>query len=134
MNLVPYILFGGFLDFGILIASALVPRVLNWRADLAKLAPLSQQLVWVHGAFIVLIIVGFGTLSVAMPGELASGSVLARGVCLLIAFFWACRLAVQFLVFDAKPYLQTAFLRYGYRGLSFAFAYHAIVYGLAALR
>src|SRR3954463_3730985 len=101
MNLVPYILFGGLLHFGILIASALVPRVLNWRADLAKLAPLSQQLVWVHGAFIVLIIVGFGTLSVAMPGELASGSVLARGVCLLIAFFWACRLAVQFLVFDA---------------------------------
>src|SRR4051812_28662988 len=110
MNLALLVLIGGVLHFGILVASALVPRVLDWKAELGKLAPLSRQLVWVHGAFIVLVILGFGVLSVTIPHELAAGSVLARGVCLFIATFWAIRLAVQFFVFDAKPYLKSGSL------------------------
>ena len=58
---------GGILHFGILIASALVPRVLNWRSSLRKLDPLSRQLIWVHGLFIVLVIIAFGVLSVGFP-------------------------------------------------------------------
>lgn len=134
MDLKLLILVGGLLHFGILIASALVPGVLDWRRELAKLAPLSRQLIWVHGAFIVLVIVGFGVLSVAAPGELAAGSALARGVCLFVAIFWAARLVVQFFVFDAKPYLKTAFLRLGYNGLTAVFAYLALVYTVAAVR
>src|SRR3954463_16829084 len=114
MNLALLILIGGMLHFGILIASALVPQVLNWKVELVKLTPLSRQLVWVHGAFIVLVIVGFGTLAVGVPGELASGSMLARAVCLLIAMFWAARLAVQIFVFDARPYLKSPLLTLGY--------------------
>src|SRR6185503_14169974 len=88
MNLALLILIAGVLHFGILIASALTPRVLDWRGELAKLDRLTQQLVWVHGAFIVLVIVGFGLLSVTLPAELASGTLLARAVCGFIAFFW----------------------------------------------
>ena len=43
---------GGMMQLGILIASALVPRVLDWRRELAGLATLTRQLVWVHGLFI----------------------------------------------------------------------------------
>ncbi len=94
MNLAPYIAIGGVLHFGILLASALTPKVLEWRTALGKLDRLSRQLVWVHGAFIVLVIVAFGVLSVGFAAELASGSPLARGVCAFIAFFWGARLAV----------------------------------------
>ena len=71
MNLALLIFVGGILHFGILMASACVPRVLDWKRSLAALDPLSRQLIWVHGAFIVLTIIGFGALSVLYPNQLA---------------------------------------------------------------
>jgi hypothetical protein len=127
------IFIGGILHFGILLASAAVPQVLDWRKALATLDPLFRQLVWVHGAFIVLVIVGFGTLSILLPEQLALGTPLARGVCLFIALFWTARLAVQFFIFNAKPHLKNRLLALGYHGLTVVFFYHAVVFSLAAL-
>jgi hypothetical protein len=45
MNMPLLILIGGVLHFGILLASALTPRVLDWRRELTKLEPLTRQLV-----------------------------------------------------------------------------------------
>ena len=132
MNLEFLILLGGLLHFGILIASSLVPKVLDWRASLEKLDGLSRQLVWVHGVFIVLVIVGFGLLSVLFANDLVNGTPLARAVCLFIALFWAARLVVQLFVFDATSYLKTTILKVGYHGLTVVFMYHAVVYSLAA--
>jgi len=126
------ILIGGILHLGILLASAAVPKVLNWRKSLQQLDTLSRQLVWVHGAFIVLVIIGFGLLSLLFAEHLASGSPLARGVCAFIAIFWAARLIVQFFVFDAQPYASTRLLKLGYRGLTLVFVYHTVVYSVAA--
>jgi hypothetical protein len=125
---------GGLLHFGILIASALVPQVLDWRRELRKVPPLLGQLVWVHGAFIVLTIIGFGTLSLANAAELATGTILARSVCGFISLFWGARLAVQFFCFTPAEYLTTRILKIGYHALTVVFAYLTIVYGLAALR
>jgi len=132
MNLELLIFIGGILHFGILLASAMAPKVLDWKTSLNKLDGLSRQLVWVHGAFIVLVILGFGLLSVLFSEDLAAGTPLARGVSLFIALFWTARLIVQFFVFDAKPYLKTAFLKAGYHGLTVVFMYHAVVYSLVA--
>lgn len=126
------ILLAGVAHLGILLASALVPRVLDWRRELAGLHPLSRQLVWVHGAFIVLVIVGFGVLSIANASALAAGTPLARWFCGFVALFWAARLAVQFAVFDASDHLTTPLLRVGYHGLTAVFAALAGVYGWAA--
>lgn len=127
------ILIGGILHFGTLIASALVPRVLDWGDELAKLSRLSQQVIWVHGAFIVLTILGLGSVSVFFSTELASGSPLARAVCGYIAIFWGFRLLIQFFYFDAKPLLNTTFLTLGYHALTCVFLYHTVVMGFAAL-
>jgi hypothetical protein len=132
MDLEIMVFIGGILHFGILLASALVPSVLDWKTSLARLDRLSRQLVWVHGGFIVLVIVAFGVLSVLFAGDLVSGTPLARGVCLFIGLFWAARLGVQFFVFDARPYLDSPLLRVGYHGLAVVFLYHAVVYLLAA--
>ena len=133
MNLELLVFIGGLLHFGILLASANVPKVLDWKASLGKLDDLSRQLIWVHGAFIVLVIIGFGVLSVGFAAGLTAGTPLARGVCLFIALFWTARLGVQFFIFDATPFLTTRLLRLGYHGLSCVFAYHAVVYTLAAV-
>ena len=132
MSLELLIFAGGILHFGILLASALVPKVLNWKASLEKLDGLFRQLIWVHGAFIVLVIIGFGLLSVVLAGDLADGTPLARGMCLFIALFWAARLVVQFFVFDAKPYVKTTLLKAGYHGLTVVFIYITVIYALAA--
>jgi hypothetical protein len=124
---------GGLLHFAILLASAAVPRVLDWHHALAKLDPLSRQLIWTHGAFIVLVIIGFGTVSVAQASELAGGTPLARTVCGFIALFWAARLALQYTVLQVRPYLHSAVWRLCYHSLSAVFGYHVAVYGLAAI-
>ena len=53
------ILTGGGLHFLTLIASAMVPKTLDWKGELAKLIPFLRTLFWVYGIFIVLCIVSF---------------------------------------------------------------------------
>lgn len=124
---------GGLVHFGILIASALTPGVLEWRRHLAPLPPLLRQLFWVYGSFIVLVIVSFGTISLTNADALASGQPLARAVCAMIAIFWAARLAVQFFVFDATPFLTNALLKLGYHLLTIAFLSLVVIYGYGVL-
>lgn len=128
-----WLIVGGVLHFVILIASALTPRVLDWRTNLAALHPFLRRLFWVYGCFIVLVIISFGMLTLLRADELASTNPLARAVCAMIAIFWLARLAVQFLVFDARPFLTTAFRRAGYHGLAFLFSALVFIYGWAAL-
>jgi hypothetical protein len=107
--------------------------VLDWRSNLATLHPFLRRLFWVYGCFIVLIIISFGTLSLVRADELASNTPLARSVSAMIAIFWAARLALQFFVFDARPFLTTAFRRVGYHGLTLLFIALVVIYGAAAL-
>ena len=134
MNMTPWIMLSGLLHFGTLIASAAVPQVLDWRGELRKLDRLTQQIVWVHGVFIVLTIVGFGALTIGFSDELASGSRLARAVCAFIGLFWAARLLVQWFVFDARPFLTSTFLKFGYHALTLVFIYQAVVLMWAAMQ
>jgi hypothetical protein len=129
----PLLFIGGLLHFVILIASALTPRLLDWRTNLAALHPFLRRLFWVYGIFIVLVIISFGTLTLIRADELAAATPLARSVCAMIALFWLARLGVQFFVFDARPFLTTAFRRVGYHGLTFLFSALVFIYACAAL-
>lgn len=126
------LIIAGVLHFGILSASFVVPRVLDWRGQLARLPAIFRQVVWVHGAFIALIIIGFGAISLLLPGELAGRSLLARWVCGFIALFWGTRLVLQFAFFRPGELLKNRLLKVGYHGLTCVFAYFVAVYGLAA--
>lgn len=132
-HLETFLKIGGCLHFAILLASALVPRALDWRKNLASLHPFLRSLFWVYGCFIVLVIISFGLLTLRFSGELAAGTPLARGLCLFICAFWTARLAVQIFVFDARPFITNWFYRLGYQGLTCAFIYFVAVYGIAAL-
>lgn len=123
----------GILQFGILIASSLVPCVLNWRDELRKLSPMTRHLVWVHGVFIVITIVALAALSVINANALATGALLARSLCAFIAIFWGARLVLQFALFDPKPYLTNLVLRVGYHALTVIFAFLALTFGYAAI-
>ena len=133
ITLTTLLLLGGVCHFGILFASALVPRVLDWKGELRRLSPLSRHLVWTHGAFIVLKIVAFGVISVTNAADLAAGSKLSRWLCGFIAAFWLGRLAIQLFLFDPRPFLTSTLLKLGYHGLTVVFTYLGLVYAWAAL-
>ena len=123
----------GIAHFGILIASAMAPFALHWNEHLAKLPSLLRRMFWVYGVFIVLMIISFGTLTLLFAPEMAAGPPLARALCIVIAVFWGVRLAVQFFVFDAKPWLTKPLYVIGYHGLTLVFLYLTTVYIWAAL-
>lgn len=124
---------GGALHFLILIASALVPRVLHWRRNLAVLHPFLRRLFWVYGVFIVLTIIGFGTMTLLHARQLAAGDPLTRSLCGFIALFWFARLLVQWFVFDARAFLTHWIFKLGNLALTLAFLYLAVIYGWIAL-
>lgn len=125
---------GGLLHFVVLAASALTPRVLDWRTNLAALHPFLRRLFWVYGCFIVLVIISFGVLTLLHAEELAGGAALPRSICAMIAIFWLARLGVQFFAFEARPFLTTTFLWLGYHGLTLLFTALVLIYGCAALK
>lgn len=127
------LLAAGLGHFAILIASAMVPRVLDWRGHFATLPPLLRQLFWVYGGFIVLMIVGLGTLTLLNKSAMAAGEPVARTLAGFIAIFWLARLSVQWFVFDARPFLTNLFLKAGYHTLTMGFVALVVVYGWAAL-
>ncbi len=133
MNAETMLRFGGVVQLGILTASALVPGKLRWREDLNKLPPLSRQLIWVHGGYIVLMIAAMGLISLCEAAQLADGSLLARSVCAFVAIFWSLRLAIQLCLFDGTPYLADRVLKFGYHGLTVAFVCLSVIYGWVAL-
>jgi hypothetical protein len=125
---------GAALQFTILIASAMTPKVLNWKGELAGLHPFLRRLFWVYGVFIVMTFLGFATISVLCVEELAAGSLLARSFCGFTAAFWFARLLVQFFVFDAKPFLTNWFYTAGYHGLTVLFIALTGIYGWLCFR
>lgn len=119
-------------QFGVLIASAIVPFRLNWRDELRGLSRLHRQMYWTYGGYVVLSIVAFAILSIVNADALAGGSTLARGFCAYVAVFWGIRVALQF-VFDVQVHLTAWWLKAGYVALSLMFIALTIIYGWAAL-
>ncbi|MEO8204997.1 MAG: hypothetical protein ABI615_02375 [Chthoniobacterales bacterium] len=133
MSKLEYLLLAaGALHFMILIASAMVPFVLDWKKQFTALHPFLGRLFWVYGGFIVLMIIGLGTLTLLNAHAMAAGDPVAQSLCAFIAIFWLARLFVQLFIFDARPFLTNAFLTAGYHLLTFVFIYFVVVYTWAA--
>ncbi|MGA2258215.1 MAG: hypothetical protein ABSG53_26415 [Thermoguttaceae bacterium] len=126
------IFIGGVGQLFVLIASAMVPFRLDWKAGFQCLPRLHRQMYWVYGGYIVLSIVAFGLISLFNAQALAGGTRLARSFCLYVALFWGIRLVLQ-AVLDVKPHLTAWWLRLGYHGLTALFLYLTAIYGWAAL-
>jgi hypothetical protein len=122
----------GLLQLSILIASALVPQLLDWRHNLAGLEPFFRKLFWVYGTFIVLVIIGFAALTLLHADAIAAGEPMARSLAVFIAIFWLTRLVVQIAVFDARAFLKTWFYKAGYHALTAVFTLLVLIYGWAA--
>lgn len=86
------------------IGSLAIPRVLAWRAELAKVRPLIKQMFWTYAAYIFAINLSFGLVSIYCYRELTSGSRLAVLINGFIAVYWISRVGIQFMYFDRSDF------------------------------
>lgn len=98
INYLPAGLFlSGLAQLVLVVASLAIPKVLGWKAELAKVQPLIRQMFWTYAAYILVINGCFGLLSVVAIDELLSRSFLAQVITGFIAVYWISRVLVQFL-------------------------------------
>ncbi len=121
--------------FCLLGASFQVPNRLGWKHDLVKLAPFNRKLMWTYGAFTVLTIVAFGTLTLVLHDELLRGDRAALGLAVFIGVYWMVRLLVDFFYFTHDDWPAGRAFRLGHFMLTSLFAAMAGTYlGLVAWR
>lgn len=125
---------GGLMHLGLVCAGLLMPRMVGLRANLAVLPAFIRRLFWIYYSFIALCLVGFGLITFTLADSLASGTALARAVCLFLAAFWILRLLAATLVFDLTPYLTNIWRRLGYYATNVVFTFLPLVYGAAAFK
>ena len=134
INLTLLLQFAGVLHLGLMGAGLLMPKVVNMRAHLAALPAFLRQLFWVYYTFIALCLLSFSIITIVFAETLASGSALARALCVFFAVFWTLRLIVAAFVFDMRPYLTSPVRRVGYHALNLVFAFLPLVYAYAAVQ
>jgi hypothetical protein len=128
------VLLAGAGQIGLVAASLLIPRLLHWKEELAKLRPLTRHVVTTYAFYIAGTNLAFGLLSALRPEWLLDGSGLARSVAGFIALYWGVRLVLQFAYYDRKDAPSGLGFRVAEAALVTLFLALAWVYGLIAWR
>ncbi|WP_299255627.1 hypothetical protein [uncultured Cytophaga sp.] len=123
----------GILHIALAIGSSIIPKVLNWKVELAKVKPLIRQMFWTYAAYILVINVCFGLVSIFGVDELLNQSFLASCVTLFISLYWLTRIGIQFFYFDKTDAPKGLFFTLGEVALVVLFIVFAAVYFIVFL-
>ena len=121
----------GLAQVALVIGSFAIPGIQNWRAELAKVRPLIRQIFWTYAAYILVINLCFGLISVFGYRELTNGTVLAGLITGFIAVYWISRVVVQFFYFDRTDFPDGKWTKIGETLLVGLFIFLSLVYTLA---
>ena len=125
------IFFAGLAQIILVGGSLLIPGILNWTTELAKVQLLIKQMFWTYAAYILVINLCFGLLSVFALAELLNGSLMSMLVCGFIAMYWVSRVGVQFFYFDRSGFPTGIWHRVAEVVLIILFVFLSIVYSMA---
>ena len=115
------------------LVSLVLPRMLRWNDETAKLQPLTRQVFWTYASYIWVTNICFGLVSVLAPAALLDRSPLARVVTGYIAAYWGARVLVQFFYFDRSAAPPGAIYKVAEAALVGLFVFLTAVYGYAAM-
>jgi hypothetical protein len=118
----------GLAQLALVTGSLAIPGILNWKTELQNVRPLIKQMFWTYAAYILVINLCFGLLSVFAYHELTDGSLLATVLCGFIAVYWISRILIQFLYFDRKYFPAGVWHKLGEITLVTLFIFLSIVY------
>lgn len=128
-----FLLIAGSLHFLVLAASFQVPTRLNWKEELPRLSPFNRKLMLTYGAFVVLTIIGFGTLTLVLRTELLQHNIAARWLAGFIAVYWLTRVLVDCLYFKHSDWPKGPQFVIGHTLLTSLFLSFVMVYSWATL-
>jgi hypothetical protein len=123
----------GIEQLALVVASVAIPHVLEWRAETAKLRPLTRQVFWTYAGYIWATNLSFGLVSILAPLALLDRSVLAGAVTGFMAVYWGARLVVQFAVLDRRTAPDAGYIRAAEAALVLLFVSLTVIYALAAV-
>lgn len=126
------VILAGLSQLGVALTSLMIPRLLGWKEQTAKLDGLTRQVFWTYAGYILGTNVFFGVVSVFGAPWLTDGSGLARALCGFIALYWGVRIVVQFLAYREFEPKGQHFLLAKFLYLT-AFGYCTAIYGAIAL-
>jgi hypothetical protein len=90
----------GALHLVVAAANFLLPGMLRYRENLAKVSPIIRQIFLVHALYIVLVLVGFGIICLLFPADLSGANSLGKFMSGFLAVFWSLRVVIQFGFYD----------------------------------
>lgn len=131
LSLSAWIQIAGAVQLAIGLANLPLASRLQYRKNLAGASEIVRQIFYVHAAYIVLVVLGFAALSLLFPEELVSGRPLGRFLSTFLAIFWLLRVPIQLFYYPIEIRRQN---RLADVVFIVAFAFLAIVFGLAATR
>lgn len=94
----------GIAQLALVAGSLLIPGILKWKVELNKVNTLIKQMFWTYAAYILVINLCFGLISVFAFNDLTNGSFLGASICGFIAIYWISRVLVQFFYFDSSSF------------------------------
>jgi hypothetical protein len=85
-------------QIGLAVLSFFLPRILDWKADIARMSLLVREVFEIHSWFISLTLATWGVLTWRFAHEMAHAPTgLSRWLCGAIALFWGIRCVLQWL-------------------------------------
>ena len=117
----------GLAQIVLVFGSLAIPGILNWRGELSKVNPLIKQMFWTYAAYILVINLCFGLVSVFDFTELTNGAKLSMLITGFIAVYWISRVLIQFFYFDRTNFPSGKWNKLGEVLLVFVFVFLSIV-------
>ena len=90
----------GAIQLMLAITHAFFPKRFQWKEQLSRLSLLNRQIFMVHTAFICLVLIMMGALSLFAPQTLLQPTSLSKLILGGFASFWGLRLVFQWFVYD----------------------------------
>jgi hypothetical protein len=76
-----------------------LPKVLQWKSDLASTSEMTKAVSYVHTFFVGLVATAFGLLDILYRHTLTTETSLGRAVLVMFTVFWLCRVIAQATIF-----------------------------------
>jgi hypothetical protein len=111
-------------------ANFVLPGILRYRENLARVSPIIRHIFLVHAFYIVLVLIGFAAICLLFPADLCGASSLGRFLSGFLAVFWSLRVIIQFGFYDKATKKEHPI---GNLFFSAIFLYFAIVFIVATL-
>jgi hypothetical protein len=118
----------------LVLLNTLLPRYFAWGAELAKVTLITRQVFIVHAIFICLVLLMMAILSLFFTPLLLQPTPLASVLLGGLAFFWAFRLAAQFLIYSPKLWRGDRFRTAMHILFSGVWIYFAAIYTFAFIQ